>query len=153
MIDVTNVSSNTVFDVQIVHRAVLAVLNAHNLEGYEISVLLTDDSRMTELNREYRGINAPTDVLAFPQLEDKGTELMNLNMLGDVVVSLETAARQAITEKHSLEEEVAFLTVHGMLHLLGYDHQTQAEATVMFDKQDTILQDLQIDTEKFTISV
>lgn len=142
MIDVTNVSSNTAFDIQIVYRAVLATLNAHNLEGYEISVLLTDDSRMTELNREYRGINAPTDVLAFPQLEDKDTELMNLNMLGDVVVSLETAARQAITEKHSLEEEVSFLTVHGVLHLLGYDHQTQEEATVMFNKQDTILQHL-----------
>lgn len=153
MIAVTNVSSNTAFDVQIVHRAVLATLDAHNLEDYEISVLLTDDSRMTELNREYRGIDAPTDVLAFPQHEGKNTELMNLNVLGDVVVSLETAERQAITEKHSLAEEVAFLTVHGVLHLLGYDHQTQEEATVMFEKQDTILQDLQIDTEKNTISV
>ena len=153
MIDVTNVSGSPAFDVQIVHRAVLATLDAHNLEDYEISVLLTDDSRMTGLNREYRGIDAPTDVLAFPQHEGQNTELMNLNVLGDVVVSLETAERQAITEKHSLEEEVAFLTVHGVLHLLGYDHQTQEEATVMFGKQDTILQDLQIDTEKNTISV
>ncbi len=153
MIDVTNVSSSPAFDVQIVHRAVLATLDAHNLEDYEISVLLTDDSHMTELNREYRGIDAPTDVLAFPQHEGENTDLMNLNVLGDVVISLETAEHQAITEKHSLEEEVAFLTVHGVLHLLGYDHQTQEEATVMFEKQDTILQDLQVDTEKNTISV
>lgn len=145
MIDITNASSNTTFDTEITRRAVLATLNAHNLEDYEVSVLLTDDSHMTELNREYRGINAPTDVLAFAMREDEDSNLMNPNILGDIVISLETAERQAITETHSLEEEVAFLTVHGVLHLLGYDHQTEEEAAVMFNKQNAILQRLQVD--------
>lgn len=132
------------FDVEIVHRAVLVTVNAHHIEDYEVSVLLTDDFHMTELNLEYRGIDAPTDVLAFAMCEAEDNELISHNMLGDVVISLETAERQATTEKHSLEEEVAFLTVHGMLHLLGYDHQTQEEAAVMFNKQETILKHLKV---------
>lgn len=138
---------------EIVHRAVLVTVNAHHIEDYEVSVLLTDDFHMTELNLEYRGIDAPTDVLAFAMREGEDSEMISHNMLGDIVISLETAERQATTEKHSLAEEVAFLTVHGMLHLLGYDHQTQEEATVMFGKQNAILQCLQIDTENHIISV
>lgn len=142
MTGIKNISSNTAFDVEIIHRAVFVTLDVHNLEGYEVSVLLTDDPYIKSLNLEYRGIDAPTDVLAFPQLEGKVKASMSSNILGDVVISLETAERQAVTEKHLLEHEVAFLTVHGVLHLLGYDHQTQAEAAVMFEKQDTILQHL-----------
>ena len=144
MIDITNVSSNTTFDAEIVHKAVLGTLKTHNLEDYEVSVLLTNDSRITELNLEYRGIDAPTDVLAFAMREDEDSNLMNPNILGDIVISLETAERQAENETHSLEEEVAFLTVHGVLHLLGYDHQTQEEATVMFEKQEDILENLKV---------
>ena len=153
MIDITNASNNATFDVEIVHRAVFATVNAHNLEDYEVSVLLTDDPHMTELNLEYRGIDAPTDVLAFAMREDEDSNLMNPNILGDIAISLETAERQAKNETHSLEEEVAFLTIHGVLHLLGYDHQTEKEVAVMFEKQETILRCLQIDTEKRTISV
>jgi probable rRNA maturation factor len=144
LIDVTNVSSNTTFDVEIVHKAILAALKTHNLENCEVSVLLTDDPRITELNLEYRGIDAPTDVLAFAMHESEDNGMISHNMLGDVVISLETAERQAETAKHSLEEEVAFLTVHGVLHLLGYDHQTEKEATVMFEKQETILENLKV---------
>jgi len=144
LIDVTNASSNTTFDVEIIHRVVLATVNAHHIEDYEVSVLLTDDRHMTELNLEYRGIDAPTDVLAFAMREGEDNELISHNILGDIVISLETAERQATTEKHLLEEEVAFLTVHGVLHLLGYDHQTQEEAAVMFNKQEAILKHLKV---------
>ena len=124
---------------EIVRHAVFATLKAHNSEDCEVSVLLTDDSRITELNRDYRGIDAPTDVLAFAQLDGEDTELVSSSILGDVVISLETAERQAKDGTYSLEEEVAFLTVHGVLHLLGYDHQTQKGSAVMFGKQNTIL--------------
>ena len=138
---------------EIVHRAVFVTLSAHNLDDYEVSVLLTDDHLMTELNRDYRGINAPTDVLSFAQLEGNENELLNSTILGDIVISLETAERQAIDESHSLEEEVAFLTVHGVLHLIGFDHPTQKEADIMFEKQKNILQCLQVDINKASISV
>lgn len=144
MTDITNISSNTTFDVEKIEWAVLETLLAHNLEDAEVSVLLTDDPYMTQLNREYREIDAPTDVLAFAMQEGENNDVLNANILGDVVISLETAERQAIAETHSLEEEVAFLTVHGVLHLLGYDHQSQTEAYVMFEKQNIILQRLHL---------
>lgn len=144
MTDVTNISSNTTFDVEKVERAVSETLIAHNSEDCEVSVLLTDDPHMTQLNREFREIDAPTDVLAFAMQEGEDNNLANAHILGDVVISMETAERQAREETHSLEEEVTFLTVHGVLHLLGYDHQTQNEASIMFEKQDIILQRLHL---------
>ena len=148
MIRVTNTSRNTTFDVAVVHNAVRATLKAHDAEPCEVSVLLTDDIDMRHLNREYRGMDAPTDVLAFSMREGEAGDL-NPDVLGDLVVSLETAARQASTPDGlsgvcgNLETEIAVLTVHGMLHLLGYDHQTQAEAEVMFEKQERIFRSLE----------
>ncbi len=155
MIRVTNTSNNTTFDVEVIHNTVLATLKAHNAEACEVSVLLTDDADIKHLNRDYRGVDAPTDVLAFAMREGEGGNV-NPNVLGDLVISLETASRQLTTgdqfsatrssletEKQettydTLEIEVALLAIHGTLHLLGYDHQTQEEATVMFEKQNTI---------------
>ena len=147
MIRVTNTSRNTTFDVEVIQSAVRATLKAHDAELCEVSVLLTDDGDMRQLNREYRGIDAPTDVLAFSMREGEDGGV-NPDLLGDLVVSLETAARQASTRDglsgvySNLEAETALLTVHGMLHLLGYDHQTQAEAEVMFEKQENIFRSL-----------
>lgn len=143
MIRVTNTSRNTAFDVEVVYSAVRATLKAHDAEACEVSVLLTDDVDMRQLNRDYRGIDAPTDVLAFSMREGEDGDV-NPRLLGDLVVSLETAARQASTRDGlggvcgNLETETALLTVHGVLHLLGYDHQTQKEAEVMFEKQERI---------------
>ena len=143
MIGITNTSRNTTFDVQVVHSAVNATLKAHGAEACEVSVLLTDDADIRQLNRDYRGIDAPTDVLAFAMREGEEGHL-NPNLLGDLVISLETAARQATTNDTfrqtggNLETEAALLAVHGMLHLLGYDHQTPKDATVMFEKQKAI---------------
>jgi probable rRNA maturation factor len=110
---------------------------------------LTDDADIRQLNQDYRGIDAPTDVLAFAMREGEDSDI-NPILLGDLVISLETAARQATTEDGlsgtcgSLEAEVALLAVHGVLHLLGYDHQTQEEATTMFEKQKAIFSLLQV---------
>lgn len=148
MIRVTNTSRDTTFDVEVVYNAVRATLKAHDAEPCEVSVLLTDDSDMRQLNREYRGTDAPTDVLAFSMREGEDGDV-NPSLLGDLVVSLETAARQALTrdglsgDRGNLETETALLTVHGMLHLLGYDHQTQEEAEIMFEKQERIFRLLQ----------
>ena len=98
----------------------------------EVSVSFTDNAGIHELNKKFRGIDRPTDVLSFPLFDYTGEseeppvdELMG--MLGDIVISLEQAALQAEEYGHSFEREVAFLTVHSMLHLLGYDHETGEE--------------------------
>ena len=111
----------------------------------EVSITFVDDAGIRELNRKFRNIDKSTDVLSFPLFDYEGEsdeppvdELVG--MLGDVVISLETAERQAKEYGHSFEEEVAFLTAHSMLHLLGYDHETSDEdEKEMFSRQDEIM--------------
>ena len=105
-----------------------------------------DDKKIQELNRDYRGIDRPTDVLSFPlreAVEDEGPKVsVDEWLLGDIVVSMETALRQAEEYGHSLERELGFLIVHGCLHLLGYDHQREEERQVMREKEEAILTSL-----------
>jgi probable rRNA maturation factor len=110
-----------------------------------VSVICVDDERIHELNREHRGIDRPTDVLSFSQLE--GEEMAGLPEgeplpVGDIVISVERVAAQAEEYGHSFERELGFLVGHGMLHLLGYDHQTPEEEAAMMAKTEEILAEL-----------
>jgi probable rRNA maturation factor len=104
-------------------RRVRAMLEALEMSKCEVSVLLTGDDQIQKLNRDYRGINRPTDVLAFSQREGELGETAGL-LLGDVVVSVSTARRQASARARSVISEVTWLLAHGLLHLLGWDHDT-----------------------------
>jgi probable rRNA maturation factor len=108
-----------------------------------VSVVLTDDAGIAALNRQFRGIAAPTDVLSFPQLEVAGRVIAvpvdAPLLLGDIVVSLQRAEAQAHEYGHARARELGFLLVHGLLHLLGYDHETPAEAATMQACQEAIL--------------
>lgn len=107
-------------------------------EKCEISVTLCDNAAIHELNREYRGVDRPTDVLSFPIFDDE--DMGGKVVLGDIVLSLEKAKAQAEEYGHSFEREIAFLCVHSMLHLLGYDHEEgKAEESEMFLRQEEIL--------------
>jgi len=119
----------------IVRRIADAMLAELELEDAELSVLLTNDAEIHELNRAHRDKDKPTDVLSFPLEEGEGT-LENFGvgqprLLGDVVISLDTAARQAKGRKRELLPEVRFLLAHGLLHLLGYDHANPREKKQM----------------------
>ena len=146
LIDISINATQSEIDLSVVRRAAFLTMSAHKSVDYELSILITNDVHITELNRNYRGIGSPTDVLAFPMLEDDENSLIDSKVLGDVVISLETAKRQAATKKQSLEDEIAFLTIHGVLHLLGYDHHTPEQAKEMFDTQDAILRQMQVNT-------
>ncbi len=110
-------------------------------QNIELSILLTNDEQIAELNRQYRGIDAPTDVLSFSQLEGEQVADGDADhvVLGDIVISVETAARQASERGCSTEDEIELLMVHGLLHLLGYDHAHAGEAERMFARQEAIL--------------
>jgi len=110
----------------------------------EVSILLTDDAYIAQLNSQYRHVEGPTDVLSFSQTEgdDEPMPGMEDNLLGDVVISVETAQRQAAEQANSLESEMDMLLVHGLLHLLGYDHAEPDEERMMFAKQDEFLKGL-----------
>jgi len=109
-------------------------------EEAEISVVFVDDGKINQLNKQYRQVDSPTDVLSFAMQEgvpmpDREGELV----LGDVVISLETAVRQAGEYGHSFNREVAYLTVHGVLHLFGYDHEDEEDRKVMREKEESIM--------------
>lgn len=105
--------------------------------AYELTLRLVDDAAIRELNRDYRGKDRPTDVLAFAQREGPAGKL-HPELLGDLVISLETARRQA---KAGLFEEVVFLATHGLCHLLGYDHQTDGEEAEMNARMARLLEE------------
>lgn len=136
----------------LIKRCCHAVL-AH--EGFErpaeISISFTDDTGIRELNSSFRGKDAPTDVLSFPLGEDGKYDLNNETgavLLGDIVISMERAVEQARLYGHSLEREIGFLTVHSMLHLLGYDHERSGlEGTIMREKEEEILSELGLSRE------
>ena len=109
-----------------------------------ISVTLVDNDYIHEINRQYRHIDRPTDVISFAFLDgDKNREKILSNKgpvcLGDIYISLDKAKEQAEEFKHPLDRELSFLFVHGLLHLLGYDHMTKEDEEVMFKIQDEIL--------------
>jgi probable rRNA maturation factor len=112
------------------------ILRRLNHPTAECSVLLVDDEAMAALNASYRRVAGPTDVLAFPMREGRFAGLAG-ELLGDVVISVETAARQA--GRAGLQAELALLLIHGILHLLGYDHGTPGERRTMWRKQGALL--------------
>lgn len=121
-------------------------------EDTEVSVLMVDDETIRGLNREYRGKDAATDVLSFPMEEPAAGEIEpkiiggpEARILGDIVISVEKVITQAEEYGHSIERELAFLAVHGMLHLLGHDHEADANAKkLMRAEEKRILNELDI---------
>ncbi|MGH0032003.1 MAG: rRNA maturation RNase YbeY [Myxococcota bacterium] len=107
-----------------------AILRATGRGDAELSVALVDDATIRELNARYRGRDAATDVLSFSLVDGEHAERRG-DLLGDVVISLETAERQARRRRHDLEDEVVRLLIHGVLHLLGHDHERDDEARAM----------------------
>jgi len=115
-----------------------AVLRYLELLDAELSIVLCDDATIHPLNRDYRGKDKPTDVLSFAQREGEFAFLED-NLLGDVIISMEPTRRQADERGHSVETELRVLLVHGILHLLGYDHIEDDEAEIMEAKEREIL--------------
>lgn len=113
-------------------------LDAHT----EVSIVLADDEYIHELNLSYRGKDRPTDVLSFALNEGEEPEIIDGPaevLLGDIIISVETASRQAEEYGHSLEREMAYLTVHGILHLLGYDHERPDDKAEMRTEEEHVL--------------
>ena len=133
----------------LIRKCCHAVTESEKFQGdSEVSVSFVNDERIHELNKQYRDVDRPTDVLSFPMGENGEYDLNNETgafILGDIVISLETALKQASAYGHSLEREIGFLTVHSMLHLLGYDHeQDSLHERIMREKEEEILESLGI---------
>jgi len=140
------IESETKFPNKLLERAVNTALeNQSESLDSELTIVLTDDSKIHELNRDYLGIDSPTDVLSFPASETDGSEIdpeTGARYIGDIVISLPYAARSAEKAGHPLESEVQLLAVHGVLHLLGHDHAKPGEKAKMWKAQTEILETL-----------
>ena len=149
------------FDFEAVERQVIEACLKYEKCPFEaeVSLLLTDDEQIRQINKEFRMIDTPTDVLSFPVIEYKmpgdftgleknAAEYFNLEsgelLLGDIVISLPRARMQAKEYGHSLMRELAFLTAHSMFHLFGYDHIEDTQRGIMEEKQEEVLKQLQI---------
>ncbi len=112
--------------------------------GFALDFSMVDDAKIHELNRAYLGKDRPTDVLSFALWEEAdgfpAPQTDEPVALGDIVISTQTAARQALEQNHSFEREIAFLTIHGVLHLLGYDHGKNSARRLMFARQNAIFE-------------
>lgn len=142
-------------DAALIEQAVAAALAAEGVAGaIEISVLVTDDATLHQLNRDYRNVDAPTDVLSFGDDEDSDAPTAFVRppdaprYLGDLAISYERVIAQAAEYGHSRARELAFLTVHGILHLLGYDHERgDADQAAMRAREEVIMQQLGLPRE------
>jgi len=139
----------------IINKVIFIVLKKENFKlKYEVSILLVDNEEITKINFEQRNINISTDVLSFPIvsmkngiiISDEGDFDLEENelLLGDIIISLEKAKEQAIEYGHSFEREIAFLVTHGMLHILGYDHENAEDEKIMLKKQEYVLSQLKL---------
>ncbi|MFV9511029.1 rRNA maturation RNase YbeY [Tepidibacillus sp. LV47] len=152
MIDVEILNEQNVIELSdsqlhLIEKVIQEAAALENLVNGEVVISLVDDHKIHELNKAYRGIDRPTDVLSFA-INEKGEDEPEIifaenpdlpKMLGDIVISIPRVMEQAKEYGHSFERELSFLTVHGFLHLLGYDHQTSDEEKVMFSKQEEVL--------------
>jgi probable rRNA maturation factor len=134
-----NPSLQTDLAPDMLERAALAVLAHQSVDG-DLTIMLTDDAQLRELNREYLGIDAPTDVLSFPASETDPETARRY--LGDILISVQRADEQARAAGHALEAEIQLLAVHGTLHLLGYDHAEADEKARMWKAQAEVLERL-----------
>lgn len=108
------------------------------------TIIFVTKEEIYELNKQYRGVDRVTDVISFALEDVNDVSLSDIRVLGDIYICIDRMKEQAIEYNHSETRELSFLTVHGLLHLLGYDHQTKEEEEVMFNLQRKILSDLNI---------
>lgn len=148
----TGVAINPTLVEYLQRAAELAVEAAGGDLTAEASVVLVDDGYIQTLNKNYRGKDYPTDVLSFAMQETSDDEPQVFGVeedltLGDIFISIPTAVRQAAEYGHSVEREVVFLAVHGMLHLLGYDHESEADRLKMREKEEEVMAKLDLRRE------
>ncbi len=155
-ITVVNQNENEELE-KLIKSAVIAVLDSEQVEqNCDVCIMITDDENIHALNLEHRNVDRPTDVLSFPMLTLLPGEKIEVSpleldpttgavMLGDIAISEDRAKAQAEEYGHSVSRELAFLTVHGMLHLLGYDHEkSEEDEKLHFSRQEEILNEMGI---------
>ena len=144
-VEIFNKTEREVLELDKVREVLIGALKKERLDGASFNLIIVDNDYIKMLNKNYRGIDRITDVITFA-LEDEDSLVLpdDLRILGDIYISIDKAMSQAAEYGHSLLRELAFLSVHGFYHLLGYDHQTPDEEEMMFQKQEEVMSSYEI---------
>lgn len=142
-IEIVNLLNEEIKELEDVKNVIDIAIKNQKLDNLEFNIIIVDNNYIHKLNRDYRNIDRPTDVITFA-LEDYEDIKLEHRMLGDIYISLDKARSQAEEYGHSFKREICFLAVHGFLHLLGYDHMTKEDEEEMFSLQELILNEANI---------
>lgn len=140
MYDVINNYENKIPNYEEIENYVEYLVKELNLDNCMFNIIFINDAEIHKINKEYRKVDRPTDVISFALEDNKDIEYKDFRLLGDIYISVDRAIEQARDYNHSLKRELCFLSTHGILHLLGYDHQTKEDEEEMFTKQKELLE-------------
>lgn len=139
-IGIFNETQEKVENLEVLEPLLTYALEVENVDNLEFNVIIINNEEIHKMNKEYRGIDRPTDVISFALEDYKDIKYENdYRVLGDIYISIDKVKEQAKEYGHSEKRELAFLAVHGLLHLLGYDHMEKEDEKVMFSRQELIL--------------
>ena len=138
MIEIFN-KTNYKIDEEMLNKVIKIALDKEKINNAYFNIIFVNNDEIWEINKTYRNIDRPTDVISFALEDDDIIPKMDVRILGDIYISVDKIIEQASSYNHSELRELCFLTIHGLLHLLGYDHMKEEEEKVMFEKQEVIL--------------
>ena len=139
MFEIFNETNREIKELKILNDYVKYVVKKLELEKCEFNIIIIDNKRIHEINREYRNIDRETDVISFAMEDNMDIEYTDFRLLGDIYISHDRVISQALEYEHSELREICFLATHGILHLLGYDHMEPEDEKVMFGLQNELL--------------
>ena len=138
-IGIFNETNEEIKELEQLKKVIDKAIEIEKINNVEFNVIIVDNKKIHEINREYRHIDKPTDVISFALEDDESFPGPDIRVLGDIYISLDKVYEQSKAYGHSFFRELAFLTVHGLLHLLGYDHMRLEDEKEMFSRQELIL--------------
>lgn len=138
MFEIINLTEYQNIELESLNKVLNRGIKKEKLKDILFNVIIVDNKYIHKLNRDYRKIDRPTDVITFA-LEDEVDIKTSPRILGDIYISIEKAIEQSVAYNHSLKREICFLAIHGFYHLLGFDHQNEEEEKIMFARQEEVL--------------
>lgn len=148
-VEISNITEEKIDELDTVSKVLEHAVKLEKLKHVLFNVIIVDNDYIHKLNKEYRAIDKETDVITFALEDEKDMIIIdNVRVLGDIYISIDKAKSQAEEYGHSLTRELTFLAVHGFYHLLGYDHMTEEDEKIMFEKQETVLKECKIERRK-----
>ena len=144
MFEIFNETNKEIKEIADIKKVLEKAIELENVGSVNFNVILVDNNYIHNLNKTYRNKDSVTDVITFALEDNKDIKFEDFRLLGDIYISLEKAESQSIEYGHSFKREICFLTVHVLLHLLGYDHMVLEEEKIMFGKQEDILNESNI---------